>query len=228
MRFDRIARELAKAYFLGTGFAADVPGGIAAFLRSRSTLALPDIQLLLTAAPLGASPYLRPFKAPFVDGFACRIVMLHPESRGSVTLQSNDPAVHPRIAQHFLSSPEDWRALRAGVHLAREVLAQSPMLPFIAREVALPSGKLTDADLDGYIRRTAITVHHPLGTCRMGRERDAAAVVDTCLRVRGVEGLRVVDASVMPDMPSGNINAAVMMIAERAADLIRNPGPMAH
>lgn len=223
MRFDRIARELAKAYFLGRGFATDVPGGITAFLRSGAALALPDIQLLLTAAPLGASPYLHPFKAPFVDGFACRIVMLHPQSRGSVTLQSNDPTVHPRIAQHFLSSAEDWRALRAGVHLAREVLAQSPMLPFIAREVALPSGKLTDADLDGYIRRTAITVHHPLGTCRMGRELDARAVVDTCLRVRGVEGLRVVDASVMPDMPSGNINAAVMMIAERAADLLRNP-----
>jgi choline dehydrogenase/4-pyridoxate dehydrogenase len=223
MRFDRIAHELAKAYFRGTGFAADVPGGITAFLRSPFAAALPDIQLLLTAAPLGAEPYLRPFKAPFVDGFACRIVMLHPASRGRVTLQSADPTVPPLIAQHFLSSPDDWRALRAGVHLAREVLAQSPMLPFIGRAISLPSGDITDSDLDGYIRKTAITVHHPLGTCRMGREVDADAVVDTCLRVRGVEGLRVVDASVMPDMPSGNINAAVMMIAERTADLIRPP-----
>ena len=228
MRFDRIARELAKAYFQGTGFAADVPGGITAFLRSPFAMALPDIQLLLTAAPLGAEPYLRPFKAPFVDGFACRIVMLHPTSRGSVTLQSADPTVPPRIAQHLLSSPDDWRALRAGVQLAREVLAQSPMLPFIGKAISLPSGDITDSDLDGYIRKTAITVHHPLGTCRMGREVDAEAVVNTCLRVRGVEGLRVVDASVMPDMPSGNINAAVMMIAERAADLIRPPGLSQH
>jgi choline dehydrogenase-like flavoprotein len=97
------------------------------------------------------------------------------------------------------------------------------MLPFIGRAISLPSGDITDSDLDAYIRKTAITVHHPLGTCRMGREVDADAVVDTCLRVRGVEGLRVVDASVMPDMPSGNINAAVMMIAERTADLIRPP-----
>jgi 4-pyridoxate dehydrogenase len=222
MRFDRIARELAKAYFLGSGFAADVPGGITAFLKSRPTLALPDIQLLLRAAPFGAWPYLRPFKAPFVDSFACLIVMLHPESRGSVSLQSADPTVPPRIAQHFLSSAEDWRALRAGVHLAREVLAQSPMLPFVGRRMSLPAGATTDTDLDGYIRKTAITVHHPLGTCRMGHEQDEGAVVDTRLRVRGVDGLRVVDASVMPDMPSGNINAAVMMIAERAADLIRN------
>ena len=228
MRFDRIARELAKAYLLGSGFAADVPGGITAFLKSRPTLALPDIQLLLTAAPLGAWPYLRPFKAPFVDGFACRIVMLHPESRGSVSLRSADPTAPPRIAQHFLSKAEDWRALRAGVHLAREVLEQSPMLPYVGKRISLPAGPITDADLDGYIRKTAITVHHPLGTCRMGRERDDGAVVDTHLRVRGVDGLRVVDASIMPDMPSGNINAAVMMIAERAADLIRDSRQMAY
>ena len=110
MRYDRIGRELAKAYFFGTGFAADVPGGGVAFLKSRAELELPDIQLLLTAAPLGAWPYLRPFKAPFQDGFACRIVMLHPESRGRVTLQSADPAAHPRILQRFLGTESDWRA----------------------------------------------------------------------------------------------------------------------
>jgi 4-pyridoxate dehydrogenase len=221
MRYDRIARELGKAYFLGRGFAADVPGGITAFLKSAADLALPDIQLLLTAAPLGAWPYLRPFKAPFEDAFACRIVMLHPQSRGRVTLQSTSPAVHPRIAQRFLSSAEDWRALRSGIRLARDVLAQASMLPFIARQIGLPTGEASDAELDAYIRKTAITVHHPLGTCRMGPEGDAGAVVDEELRLRGMDGLRIVDASVMPDMVSGNINAAVIMIAERAADLIR-------
>ena len=221
MRYDRIARELGKAYFFGRGFAADVPGGGVAFLKSRADLGLPDIQVLLTAAPLGAWPYLRPFKAPFTDGFACRIVMLHPESRGRVALQSRDPAAHPRILQRFLATDADWRAVRAGVHMARELAAQPSMQRFIAREFSPGSDQRSDADIDAHIRRTAITVHHPAGTCKMGSAADELAVVDTQLKVRGVDALRVVDASVMPDLVSGNINAAVVMIAEKAADLIR-------
>jgi 4-pyridoxate dehydrogenase len=221
MRYDRIARELAKAYLFGSGFAADVPGGITAFLKSRPELALPDIQFLLTAAPLGAWPYLEPFKKPFKDGFACRIVMLHPESRGQVTLQSQDPAAHPRILQRFLSVDADWKALRAGVRLAREVAAQAPMRPYIEREF-LPGGeKAADSDIDAHIRKTSITVHHPLGTCRMGAAKDEMAVVDPELRLKGLYGCRIVDASVMPDMVTGNINAAVVMIAEKAAEMIR-------
>ncbi|MBL8708285.1 MAG: choline dehydrogenase [Rhodospirillaceae bacterium] len=221
MRYDRIVRELGKAYFLGKGFAADVPGGVTAFLKSRPDLPLPDIQFLLTAAPLGAWPYLEPFKAPFKDGFACRIVMLHPESRGTVSLKSQDPTEHPRILQRFLGTEGDWRSLRAGVRMAREVAAQPAMRPFIEREFFPGSDKGSDAEIDEHIRKTAITVHHPLGTCKMGLDNDPLAVVDQELRVRGAEGLRVVDASVMPDMTTGNINAAVVMIAERAADLIR-------
>jgi 4-pyridoxate dehydrogenase len=219
MRADRITRELAKAYLFGTGFAADVPGGITAFLRSGADGALPDLQFLFTAAPLGAWPYFPPFKAPFSDGFACRIVMLHPESRGSVTLRSTDPREAPRIHQNFLSADADWRTLRAGVRMARQVIEQPMMRPFVGREIAPGTDKETDADIDAHIRATSITVHHPLGTCRMGL--DDMAAVDPELRVRGVEGLRVVDASVMPDMVSGNINAAVVMIAEKAAELIR-------
>jgi 4-pyridoxate dehydrogenase len=221
MRYDRIARELASAYFFGKGFATDVPGGIVAFLRSDAQLALPDTQILLTAAPLGAWPYFWPFKAPFTDGFASRIVMLHPESRGEVTLRSRDPKAHPRIMQRFLSADADWRALRAGVRMAREIAAQPAMRDFIAREIAPGSDKNSDADIDAHIRKTAITVHHPAGSCKMGKESDESAVVDTALRLRGVAALRIVDASVMPDLVSGNINAAVIMIAEKAADLIR-------
>jgi 4-pyridoxate dehydrogenase len=221
MRYDRIGRELVKARLFGTGFAADVPGGITAFLKSRPDVPLPDIQFLLTAAPLGAWPYFEPFKKPFKDGFACRIVMLHPESRGQVTLQSQDPTAHPRILQRFLSTEADWGPLRTGVRFAREIAAQSAMQPFIEREF-LPGGdKTADADIDAHIRKTSITVHHPLGTCRMGPANDEMAVVDPELRLKGLAGCRVVDASVMPDMVTGNINAAVIMIAERAADLIR-------
>ena len=221
MRYDRIARELGKAYFFGKGFAADVPGGGLAFLKSRADLTLPDIQILLTAAPLGAWPYLRPFKAPFTDGFACRIVMLHPESRGRVTLNSRDPGAHPRILQRFLATDADWRAVRAGVHLARDLSAQPSMQRFIASEFFPGGDKQSDADIDAHIRNTAITVHHPAGTCKMGSAGDELAVVGTDLKVRGIDALRVVDASVMPDLPSGNINAAVIMIAEKVSDLIR-------
>jgi 4-pyridoxate dehydrogenase len=225
MRYDRIARALARAYLFGTGFAADVPGGGVAFLKSRADLALPDIQLLLTAAPLGAWPYLRPFKAPFKDGFACRIVMLHPESRGRVTLKSADPSAHPRILQRLLGTEPDWQAVRAGVALARELAAQPSMQRYIAREFLPGDDKRSAADVDAHIRNTAITVHHPAGTCRMGRDTDELAVVDTDLKLRGIDALRVVDASVMPDLVSGNINAAVLMIAEKAADVIRGVAP---
>jgi len=111
--------------------------------------------------------------------------------------------------------------MRSGVRLDREVAAQPSMQSFIAKEIAPGLDKASDSDIDGHIRNTSITVHHPLGTCKMGAASDKTAVVDTELRVHGTEALRVVDASVMPDLVSGNINAAVMMIAERASQLIR-------
>ena len=221
LRYDRIAISMLQAHFFGTGFAAEVPGGITAFLKSDPGLNRPDIQVLFTAAPLGAWPYFSPFIKPFQDGFASRIVMLHPESRGEVALASARPTDLALIRSRFLSTEADWRSLRAGVEMARDVAAQAPMRPFIKAEIAPGLGKATAAEIDDHIRKTSITVHHPLGTCRMGGAGDKGAVVDQDLRVLGVEGLRVVDASVMPEMISGNINAAVVAIAEKAADLIR-------
>ena len=101
--------------------------------------------------------------------------MLHPESRGEVTLQSRDPGAHPRILQRFLATDADWRALRAGVRMAREIAAQPAMQRFIAREISPGSDKNSDADIDAHIRKTAITVHHPAGTCKMGKESDELA-----------------------------------------------------
>ena len=219
MRADRIARAIPQAYLLGTGFASDVPGGIVAFLRSQSGAKLPDIQILLTAASLGAFPYFPPVRAAFPDVFAARIVLLHPESRGFVGLQSSDPSAHPRIMQNLLSTDRDRRTLRDGVALTRALAAQPSMRPFVAGEFLPGDAKAGDSEIDAYMRATAITVHHPLGTCRMGV--DADAVVGPDLKVLGTEALRVVDASVMPDLVSGNINAAVIMIAEKAADMIR-------
>jgi choline dehydrogenase/4-pyridoxate dehydrogenase len=220
MRLDRIGWELTKTYFFGKrGIASDIPGGMAAFARVMSDAKVPDIQLLLAGAPLTAAPYLRPFNRPFQDGFGGRIVMLHPESRGEVTLASADPDEPIRIKQNFMSTDKEWKTLRAGVRLMRDILAKPQIRPFIAKELAPGAGRNSDADIDAHIRATAITLHHPAGTCRMGS--DDMAVVDPALRVHGVEQLRVVDASVMPDLVSGNINAPVMMIAEKAADIIR-------
>jgi 4-pyridoxate dehydrogenase len=218
MRADRIARDLARTYLLGhTTVASDIPGARGTFIRVNSGAKVPDIQLLLAGAPLTAGPYLRPFKQPYADGFGGRIVMLHPESRGRVSLASSNPTTPLHIRQNFMSTDYDWNTLRAGVRAMRDIMAKPEMKPFIARELAPGS----DAAIDEHIRNTAITLHHPLGTCRMGAAGDDMAVVDPELRVRGVERLRVIDASVMPDLASGNINAGVMMIAEKAADLLR-------
>jgi 4-pyridoxate dehydrogenase len=219
MRADRIGLDFAKTYLTGSGFSGDVPGGVVAFLKSDETRALPDVQLLFTAAPLAAWPYMQPFKAPFADGFATRIVAVQPESRGSVKLASADPLAAPLIHQNFLSSDRDWQSLRAGFRIARNLASQPSMSPFVAAEFFPGPQCETDEQIDEHIRKTSITVHHPAGTCRMGV--DESSVVDPDLRVRGVSSLRVVDASVMPDLPCGNINAAVIMIAEKASNLIR-------
>ncbi len=218
MRADRIGLDFARTYLSGKGFSADVPGGVVAFLKSGPERPLPDVQLLFTAAPLAAWPYMPPIKPPFQDGFATRVVATQPESRGAVKLASADPQAAPLIHQNFLASPKDWQSLRAGFRVVRQLAMQPSMQPFIEAEF-FPGPKCqSDDEIDDHIRRTSITVHHPAGTCRMGA--DEASVVDPELRVRGLAGLRVVDASVMPDLVCGNINAAVIMIAEKAADLI--------
>ena len=230
MRYDRIAFAMAQAYLFRSGFAGEVPGGITAFLKTDQSLERPDIQLLFTAAPLGAKPYFEPFIKSFQDGFACRVVMLHPESRGRVALASDKPTDLALIHSNFLSTDKDWRTMRGGLTMAREILDQAAAKPFIKAETAPGRDKAGDAELDAYVRATAITVHHPIGTCRMGgdsdSDSDSDSVVDRDLRVRGVEALRVVDASVMPDLVSGNINAAVVAIAERASDLILGKTPL--
>jgi len=222
MRYDRIVPDLAKTYLGFNGFSGDVPGGIAAFLRSSVATDVPDLQFLFTAAPLAAWPYMRPFKAPFTDGFATRLVLTQPEARGQIRLRSADPIAPPFVHQNFLATEHDWVVLREGLEIARSLANSPEMRPFVKAEIAPgPDCKGKDA-IDAYIRKSLITVHHPVGTCRMGAEGDPRSVVGPDLRVHGVDGLRVVDASVMPDLPNGNINAAVLMIAEMASDMILN------
>jgi choline dehydrogenase/4-pyridoxate dehydrogenase len=211
---------LARGYLFGTGFTTDLPGGLTAFLKTDSREAAPDTQLLFIAGPLGATPYL-PLQKGFADSFACRVVLVRPESRGSISLASSAPLAHPHIRQKLLATDRDWSTMRRAVALFRDIARQRAIAPFIAGELGPLAAVRNDEELEHAIRTTAVTAHHPAGTCRMGTASDPMAVVDPELRVHGTEGLRVVDASVFPDLVGGNINAAVLMIAERASDLIR-------
>src|SRR5471030_76558 len=197
------------------------------FIKTTPELDMPDIQMLFRAVPLGAGPYFPPFKSGYADGFGTRAVLLRPESRGHLRLRSADPRAAIAIHQNFLATDKDLRILRAGMRRLREICKRAPLEKFVAGEVSPGAGKESDAELDAHIRATAATAHHPLGTCKMGVDADAMAVVDPELRVRGVAGLRVVDAAVMPDLIGGNINAAVVMIAELASDLIRGKETLA-
>ena len=227
LRYDRIALAMAQAYFFGTGFATEMPGPVAAYLKSSPGLAQPDIQFLTRFVPPESQPWFPGVRKRPKDAFMCRPVVLHPTSRGSVKLRSADPRAAIAIHQNFLATEEDWNTFRTGFDMVRDAAHQKALDPFRGREINPGPGVKSRADIDAYMRRTAWTVHHPLGTCKMGTANDPMAVVDNHLRVRGVEGLRVVDASVIPDMPGGNINAPIIMIAERAADLIRGRTPLA-
>lgn len=223
MRLDRIALSLAEAYLFRTGMWTDLPSGWTAFLKSGARQqAIPDIQILFRCMPRGAGPYLQPFKLPYQDGFSVRTMLLRPESRGSVSLRSKDPRQPVKINFNFLSCDSDLQTLRAGIRMVREIAQQSPLRNFVASEIAPGPGMLGDDELDAHIRATSVTAHHPMGTCKMGIASDPAAVVDERLCVYGIEGLRIVDASVMPDQVGGNIQASVIMIAEKASDMIRS------
>jgi choline dehydrogenase-like flavoprotein len=154
-------------------------------------------------------------------GYSLHCCCLQPKSRGELRLASGNAARHPSINPRYLEHEDDARIMLAGLRVGRGILAAPRFERFKAREVDPGTAAETDADLLAFIRERAETIYHPVGTCRIGRPDDAASVVDPQLRVIGVDGLRVVDASVMPTLIRGNTNAPTIMIAERAADLIR-------
>jgi choline dehydrogenase len=144
---------------------------------------------------------------------------MRPTSRGFVKLKSADPSEHPRVLFNYMQTEQDRREMRAGIKLTREIMRQKAFDPFRGEELAPGSAVETDADIDGFIRAKAESAYHPSCTCRMGM--DEMAVVDGSGRVHGVEALRVVDASIMPDVVSGNLNVPTIMMAEKLADAIR-------
>ena len=216
MRFDRMATSIMQAHLFGTGPATILPGGLHGFVKTRSDLTATDIQFLFRGAPGNAHMWFPGIKRAYTDGFGVRPVLLHPESRGEVLLRSADPFDKVRIRQNFLEIPQDLETLRTGVKLAREMMHQPAMDKFRGVETAPGQGVKTDEEIDEWIRRMAITAHHPSCTTPMGVSDDAP--LDTECRVKGAENLRVIDACAMPDLVSGNIHAAVLVIAEKVSD----------
>jgi choline dehydrogenase len=206
--------DLAEYAFARRGPLASNVFESTAFIRTSAAAARPDIQIAFQPARRNPNA----FPLPLGHGFAMSIVNLYPRSRGEVRLASSDPRAAPRVNPNILGNPEDGVPLLRGLHLARQLCDTPAFAPYRAVEVR-PGRKLSsDADLQAYLREAAATVHHPVGSCRMGI--DAMAVVDPCLKVRGIDGLRVVDAAVFPGIVGGNTNAPIVMVAEKAADLI--------
>ena len=221
-RPDRAALAMARAYLTGKGPATAVPLEAGGFLRTRPDLEIPDIHITFvpglnletTRAGQGRHGYLINF------------YQLRPESRGTVSLQSPDPDTPPLIDPRYLAAEADRVCMRAGTRLARQIGEASPLVDRKAGEITPVAADLSSDDaIDAWVRQGANTIFHPVGTCRMGS--DAASVVDGELRVRGVKGLRIADASVMPSIVGGNTSAPTMMIAEKAADLmLGRPAPL--
>jgi 4-pyridoxate dehydrogenase len=220
MRFDRMAVNMLRAHFLGTGPATSIPSGVLAFVKTRPELAVPDVEYMFPGSPPGAHMWFPGVKPPYRDAFGIRPAILHPDSRGKVLLRSANPRDHVRIIFNPFSATNDLPTLREGLKRGREIALQKPMDQFRGAEISPGANAKTDADIDAYIRNTTITVHHPACSCPMGIGPDT--VLDPDLRVHGVERLRVVDASAMPDLVTAHINACVLMMAEKAADLIRD------
>jgi choline dehydrogenase len=197
------------------GVAALPFAQVGGFAKSRPGLDRPDMQLVVVPAMVADGEFKK------TDAFTFHFCQLDPESRGRIDSRSADPFADPKILFNYLSTDKDRLALRNCVKVARDVISQSAMARFRGPEILPGDAIRSDAEIDAWVRQNASTVYHPVGSCRMGVKGDAMAVVDDELRVFGIEGLRIADASVMPTVISGNTNAPAMMIGEKAADMIR-------
>jgi choline dehydrogenase len=218
-----VGQNLADHLLFGVAFESLVPldptellaeGGLFLWSGTRTDQVSPDLQYFFGPVQFVAPEYL-------TDGpaFTFAPILTQPRSRGTVTLASSDPTALARVDPQYLSRDEDLAVLEYGIRYARELAHTNAFDNLRGPELAPGDTVTSSSELRDYIRKVCATVWHPVGTCRMGNDREA--VVDDQLRVRGVEGLRIADASVMPELVNGNPNATVMMIAEKAADLIR-------
>jgi choline dehydrogenase len=213
-------KEAFKYVFQRKGLLTLSAAHIAAFVKSRPDLISPDIQYHILPATvdtekLASSGNMELEQAPGLTIAPCQV---RPESRGWIRIKSADPTVYPAIQPNYLSDPLDREVIVAGLKWARKIASQPALQPYVQNELTPGEAAKTDADLLEYARNNGATIYHPVGTCQMGH--GTRAVVDPQLRVHGIEGLRVVDASIMPRLVSGNTNAPTIMIAEKASDMI--------
>ncbi len=213
-------KEVAKYFFLRKGLLTLSAAHIQAFVKTRTELASPDVQFHILPATMDVEKFktqqvMELNKFPGLTTAPCQ---LRPESRGSIHIKSSDPGEYPAIRPNYLSDPLDQETAVAGIRFARKIVSQAAMDKYRGEEIMPGEALETDDELLAYAREAGSTIYHPVGTCKMGT--DEMAVVDSQLRVRGVEGLRVIDASVMPRLISGNTNAPTIMIAEKIADAI--------
>ncbi|SMD04790.1 choline dehydrogenase [Primorskyibacter flagellatus] len=206
----------AQWLFTRTGLGASNQFESAGFIRSRAGIDYPDIQFHFLPIAVRYDGKV----AAEGHGFQAHVGPMRSKSRGAVTLRSADPADAPNILFNYMSHPDDWEEFRTCIRLTREIFAQDVFAPYRGKEIQPGADVQSDADLDGFIREHVESAYHPCGTCRMGSGDDPLAVVDPETRVIGVDGLRVADSSVFPQITNGNLNAPSIMVGEKAADHI--------
>ncbi|CAG8863405.1 Oxygen-dependent choline dehydrogenase [Pseudomonas fluorescens] len=216
----RLGLAVAEYFTRRTGILTLGTGLVHGFVKTEPEMATPDVQYFVVHASYANAANRILDRHP---GFTIGVSQLRPTSKGSIHIQSSDPQVMPAIRPNFLTEEQDCKSLIEGMKIARRIMQQPAMQAFVEAETSPGADARTDEQWLAFARATGQTIYHPLGTCRMGE--DDEAVVDSSLRVHGLQGLRIVDASVIPSMVSGNIQGAVMAVAERAADLILGTAP---
>jgi choline dehydrogenase len=212
----------AQWLFTKTGLGASNQFESAAFIRSKAGLEYPDIQYHFLPIAVRYDGKA----AAEGHGFQAHTGPMRSTSRGEVTLKSTDPKEAPRILFNYMSNEQDWEEFRTCVRLTREIFAQDAFKPFVKHEIQPGAEIDSDAEIDAFIREHAESAYHPCGTCRMGNKDDPMAVVDPQNRVIGIDGLRLADSSIFPQIPNGNLNAPSIMTGEKASDHILGKTPL--
>ncbi len=220
LRFDRISLSALRWSLFHSGPLANFPTSCVCFLRVHEQSERPDLEFLISPVWPDARMWFPGIRKPVGHRFTNRMAVLHPRSRGALTLRSSDPRAMPRILWNLFDDPADLDTLKKGMKTMRAIYATPPLADVVDKELSPGPAVKTEAEIEEWLRDNCQTAQHPAGTCRMGADQDS--VVDEKLRVRGIDGLRVADCSIMPDVVGSNTNAPTIMIAEKAANMIQD------